>query len=483
MVVESQFSRLVDSSSSEATLNEVLHLIALMDPDFQESGFIEVFTDIKRLFDGLYPGYRACNTEYHDFRHTCAVMLAMSRLIHGAFFTGLVFSGREIGIGMIAALMHDTGYIQESDDHEGTGAKYTLTHIERSIAFVREYFKGDPARGAGEMKDFADVLHCTGLTAKVSEVDFSSEKMADIGKMLGTADLLGQMADRLYLEKLLFLYREFVEGGVSQFTSEWDLLQKTVGFYEWTKQRFAGEFSGVDGYMIHHFRDRWGIDRDLYQESMQRNIDYIRNILAHHQEDFIQLLRRGNRGGHGMDRQEEQDVIARVRRGEREAYALLVDAYKTQIFNLAYRMTGSYQDAEDLAQEIFIRAYKNLRQFQSGKKFFTWLYTIALNLIRNHLKKRGREMSHETMDRIISEAGRPDIDRMERDIIQAQEIRRLEICLQKLPADLREAVILRFYQELSFEDAAEILKISLSAAKMRVYRGLEKLKGMMDERG
>jgi len=294
MAVESQLTRLVDSYDSEATLKEVLYLIALMDPDFQESGFTEVFTDTRRLFDGLYPGYRACNTEYHDFSHTCAVVLAMSRVIHGAFLTGLVFSGREIGIGMIAALMHDTGYIQEIEDHKGTGAKHTLTHIERSIAFLREYLKDDPAYGAGEMKDFADVLHCTGLTAKVSEMDFSSEKMAIIGKMLGTADLIGQMADRLYLEKLLFLYREFVEGGVSQFTSEWDLLQKTIGFYEWTKQRFTGEFSGVDGYMIHHFRGRWGIDCDLYQKSMKGNIDYIGNTLAHHQEDFIQYLKRGN---------------------------------------------------------------------------------------------------------------------------------------------------------------------------------------------
>jgi hypothetical protein len=239
MMVESQLSRLVDSSNSEATLKEVLYLIALMDADFQESGFMEVFTDTKRLFNGVYPGYRGCNTEYHDFRHTYEVMLAMSRLIHGAFLTGLVFSGREIGIGMIAALMHDTGYIQEIGDHEGTGAKHTLTHIERSIAFLREYFKDDPAYGAGEMKDFAEVLHCTGLTAKVAEMDFSSEKMSIIGKMLGTADL-------------------------------------------------------VDGYMIHHFRGRWGIDCDLYQKSMQRNIDYIRNILVHHQEDFIQYLRRGN---------------------------------------------------------------------------------------------------------------------------------------------------------------------------------------------
>jgi hypothetical protein len=294
MAGESQLTRLVDSYNSEATLKEVLYLIALMDPDFQESGFTEVFTDTRRLFDGRYPGYQACNTEYHDFSHTCAVMLAMSRIIHGAFLTGLVFSGREIGIGMIAALMHDTGYIQESDDHKGTGAKHTLTHIERSIAFLREYLKDDPAYGAGEMKDFADVLHCTGLTAKVAEMDFSSEKMATIGKMLGAADLIGQMADRLYLEKLLFLYREFAEGGVSQFTSEWDLLQKTIGFYEWTKQRFAGEFSGVDGYMIHHFRGRWGIDCDLYQKSMQQNIDYIGNTLAHHPKDFIQYLRRGN---------------------------------------------------------------------------------------------------------------------------------------------------------------------------------------------
>ena len=173
MAVESQLTRLVDSYDSEATLKEVLYLIALMDPDFQESGFTEVFTDTRRLFDGLYPGYRACNTEYHDFSHTCAVVLTMSRVIHGAFLTGLVFSGREIGIGMIAALMHDTGYIQEIEDHKGTGAKHTLTHIERSIAFLREYLKDDPAYGAGEMKDFADVLHCTGLTAKVSEMDLS----------------------------------------------------------------------------------------------------------------------------------------------------------------------------------------------------------------------------------------------------------------------------------------------------------------------
>ena len=291
--MEFHLSKLVDSSNSEATLKEVLNLIALIDPSFQKGPFLDVFRDIKQLFDGLYPGYRACNTEYHDFSHTCEVMLAMSRLMHGASVTGLLFSGREVNMGMVAALMHDTGYIQEIVDHDGTGAKHTLTHIERSIAFLRNYYKGDPAYSVRDMKDFASILYCTGLTAKVNEMDFSSEKMIIIGKMIGTADLVGQMADRLYLEKLLFRYREFLEGGVSQFTSEWDILEKTIGFSEWTKQRLAVEFGGVEGYMIHHFQNRWGIDVDLYRVGIQRNIDYIRNVLTHHREDFTQYLRRG----------------------------------------------------------------------------------------------------------------------------------------------------------------------------------------------
>ena len=181
-----------------------------------------------------------------------------------------------------------------------------------------------------------------------------------------------------------------------------------------------------------------------------------------------------------MEPDQEDEVILSVLDGKREAYALLVDAYRTQIFNLAYRMTGNYEDASDLAQETFIKAYQNLRQFDPGKRFFTWLYTIGLNLIRNHLKKRGREMSRETEARSSSEGGVDHGAQAERDLVQAQEIRRLEICLQKLPADLREAVVLRYYQDLSFEEIATISTASLSAVKMRVYRGLEQLKRLIN---
>jgi RNA polymerase sigma-70 factor (ECF subfamily) len=180
---------------------------------------------------------------------------------------------------------------------------------------------------------------------------------------------------------------------------------------------------------------------------------------------------------------EENQIVERVLNGEREAFAALVDAYKGAIFNLAFRMTNSYQDADDLSQETFIRAYRNLRQFDPRKRFFTWIYTIGLNLIRNHLKKHGREreMSRKNAAQSSSEAGIHQGAQMERDMMQAQEIRSLEICLQKLPADLREAVVLRFYQDLSFEEIATISDASLSAVKMRVYRGLDQLEQLMNK--
>jgi RNA polymerase sigma-70 factor, ECF subfamily len=176
---------------------------------------------------------------------------------------------------------------------------------------------------------------------------------------------------------------------------------------------------------------------------------------------------------------DENQIVERVLKGEREAFAALVDAYKGAIFNLAFRMTDSYQDADDLSQETFIRAYRNLRQFDPQKRFFTWIYTVSLNLIRSHLKKHGREMTRENTARNSPEAGIDQGALTEQGVMQAQEIRHLAICLQKLPADLREAVVLRFYQDLSFEEIASISGASLSAVKMRVYRGLEQLKQLM----
>ena len=96
-----------------------------------------------------------------------------------------------------------------------------------------------------------------------------------------------------------------------------------------------------------------------------------------------------------METSEEVDIIKSVLGGDRNSYVLLVDRYKTPIFNLAYRMTGSYEDASDLAQETFVKAFENLGRFDQEKKFFVWLYTIGLNLVRNHLKREQRIRSRD----------------------------------------------------------------------------------------
>jgi RNA polymerase sigma-70 factor, ECF subfamily len=182
-----------------------------------------------------------------------------------------------------------------------------------------------------------------------------------------------------------------------------------------------------------------------------------------------------------MDQKTDADVVAEVLRGDRQAYAKIIDAYKAPVFNLAFRMTGSYPDADDLTQETFIRAYQKLHQFDREKKFFTWLYTIGINLIRNHLRKKARNDFPHAADCIIPEVPLQGGDGREGDLLSEDRMKKLEENMRKLPIDMREAIILRYQQDLTFEEISDITGDSISAVKMRVYRGLEKLKQLLDE--
>jgi len=184
-----------------------------------------------------------------------------------------------------------------------------------------------------------------------------------------------------------------------------------------------------------------------------------------------------------MDQQSEAEIVARVLKGDSQAYALLVDEYKSPIYNLAYRLTKNLEDAEDLAQETFLRAFNQLSLYDTKRSFYTWLYTISLNLIRNHLKKTSRHrQTNFSNGRVASGAVNSDgkeafLHELPDDDEGCKEREEdLESCLRKLSPELRELLILRFYQGLSFEAIAEITGFSISAIKMRVYRGLEKLR-------
>ncbi|MBU0544959.1 MAG: hypothetical protein KKH97_06455 [Proteobacteria bacterium] len=287
-----QLAQLVDLSDHRQVLEEIQIITRLILPSFDFKFVMPVFEDLETLFRGEYPGYRACNTEYHDISHTHEVLLCMLCLMHGAFISGIRFSEKEINIALIGALMHDTGYLQESSDETGTGAKYTQIHIQRSIDFIHKYYAGN-AIFEDSLPDFTDILNCTGLMTKITEIKFSSSNIALLGKMLGTADLLGQMSDRLYLEKLLFLYIEFQEAGIKGYTSEFNLLEKTLGFYEMTKKRFVDELGSVNNYAILHFRKRWHINSDLYMDAINSNLEYLKKLLLDHRTDYLSFLRRG----------------------------------------------------------------------------------------------------------------------------------------------------------------------------------------------
>ncbi len=284
-------SNLLDIRDNRAILREVKVTTALISPKFDFSIFDAAFKDVEELYLGHYHGYRECNTSYHDFRHTMMVLLAMSRLMHGASLHGVDFSDKDINLGLISSLMHDTGYIQSVDDVTGTGAKYTMVHISRSIHFTQNYYAGN-AYFASDMKNFHDIMSCTGAQTMVGDLEFEDENVALLGKMLGTADLLGQMADRLYLEKLIFLYNEFEEGGVPGFDSEVDIFRKTVSFYNRTKERFRVDFGDVNRYMTSHFKSRWNIESNIYEESIEKNINYLKYILKASQKDIYHSLRR-----------------------------------------------------------------------------------------------------------------------------------------------------------------------------------------------
>jgi RNA polymerase sigma-70 factor, ECF subfamily len=180
-----------------------------------------------------------------------------------------------------------------------------------------------------------------------------------------------------------------------------------------------------------------------------------------------------------MGQLEEQQVISAILDGDADAYAMLVNRYQQPIFNLTYRMTGSWADAADLTQDAFLKAYEQLYRFREGKRFFPWLYTIALNHTRNFLRKNKTSKTTSIEDCDLHSDSRYAAQEEDK-ICGRLDCQRLQGALTALQWEYREAVILRYREELSMEDIASALSISVSGAKMRVYRGLKKLREILE---
>jgi hypothetical protein len=216
----------------------------------------------------------------------------MARLIHGAMIEDAVFTERQITQSLISALFHDAGYIQEEHDREGTGSKYTADHVQRSMDFILNHCV-ELGLSDEEVEACRNMILCTDLAVDISSIDFPSPKIEILSKMLGTGDLLAQMADRTYLEKLLFLYHEFKEAKVGGYEGEVDLLRKTVGFYDFISQRLQKTLDATDRFMTSHFASRWDIQTNLYHEAIEKQKNYLHQILGIPDSDPRDSLKRG----------------------------------------------------------------------------------------------------------------------------------------------------------------------------------------------
>ena len=197
-----------------------------------------------------------------------------------------------ITLGLITALLHDAGYIQEKHDKEGTGAKYTVHHEHRS-AHLLERFGSEFGLSEEELAMGRMMILGTDINIDLSTLTFPSDQVQLLCQMLTASDLMAQMADRSYLEKLLFLYHEFKEANVSGYESEIDLLKKTVAFYQLVEKRLETILDKADRFMTSHFVSRWNIHSNLYEEAMERQKNYLQQILNIPDSDPREQLRRG----------------------------------------------------------------------------------------------------------------------------------------------------------------------------------------------
>lgn len=252
------------------------------DPMFVPRAFgwaIECFT-------GNYRDYQPVDARYHDFEHTLQGTLCLARLLRGRHAAGVHprLTERMFQLAVAAILLHDTGYLKQRDDTEGTGAKYTAVHVRRSAEFAAQLLHGK-GFSAGDIKSVQNMILCTGINAALSVIPFQSELEKVLGFALGTADLLGQMAAEDYVDKLPVLYSEFAEAArftkdrtsfVAMFSSAEDLLRKTPDFWDkFVRVKLDRDFGGVHAFL----NNPYPAGPNPYFERIEANLGRLRQRL------------------------------------------------------------------------------------------------------------------------------------------------------------------------------------------------------------
>lgn len=261
-------SNAVDVTDPAAVGQVVRDLLGARYPEIDLGLIDTLIIDFARLYRGQFPGFRACDLNYHDLQHVLDVTLAMARLMEGYEMSHA--PDQQLGpqmalIGIACALFHDSGYIRRTrDTRHRNGAAYTRTHVSRGARFLAEYL---PTVGLGHIVPVCQrLVHFTGYELNPQEIESDSRQERLLGTLLGTADLIAQMADVEYLRKCHdYLYEEFEAGGMAGgngdysntgiiYQSPQHLLESTPNFIrEAITVRLDGYFDGVYRYAGTYF--------------------------------------------------------------------------------------------------------------------------------------------------------------------------------------------------------------------------------------
>src|ERR1700683_727144 len=289
----------VQVSSTAAVSTAVRELFTTAWPAEYFDKVALAFEDFDKLFTGRMPGYHGVDTLYHDRQHSLDMTLAMARLLVGyerSVESRLRFGAERASLALVTSLFHDAGYIREFDDRQhSNGAEFTLYHVTRSARFLARYL---PSIGMENWVPVATrIVHFTGYEIKLNMIQLADPKDRKLGHLLGTADLIAQMADRCYLEKCRDrLYPEFVLGGIAaspgsdgtlqvRYSSGLDLLRETPRFVRQTRaERLEGEFQHAYRYLEPLFDGK-----NPYLQAIDRNLGYLHNVLR---AERWRLLRR-----------------------------------------------------------------------------------------------------------------------------------------------------------------------------------------------
>lgn len=177
---------------------------------------------------------------------------------------------------------------------------------------------------------------------------------------------------------------------------------------------------------------------------------------------------------------DQENIIARARRGDADAFEQLVIAYRDQVFRLALRMCGNEADADEAAQEAFLSAWKALPNFRGDSRFSTWLYQLTSHAAIDLLRREKRQIAAEDITEVSVSDPAPSPQQQAERSETRQAVRD---AMGKLSPEYRQIVVLRFLQELSYEEIGAVLKLPPGTVKSRLNRAKAQLKDILSKNG